>query len=148
MSEAAVRNAGETTIRVLSFDGKDETKFDEWYTKKLAIARKRGYREVLLSDELEIPSDSEIVAGVKVDGTVLSDEQKLNYKMNSLAYSDLVLDLSGTALITLKRLERTRWLRATRGWPSGTYWSVTSPEMRTVWSNGRPSCKLWSCPPK
>ena len=98
MSEAAARYAGEMTIRVLSFDGKDEAKFDEWYTKKLAIARKRGYREVLLSDELEIPSDSEIVAGAKEDGTVLSDEEKLNYKLNSLAYSDLVLDLSGTAL--------------------------------------------------
>ena len=32
MSEE-VKNSGETTIRVLSFDGADESKFDEWYTK-------------------------------------------------------------------------------------------------------------------
>ena len=97
MSEE-VKNSGETTIRVLSFDGADESKFDEWYTKKLAIARKRGYREVLLSDDLDIPSDKAMETGETEDGKKVTNEQKKAYKMNSAAYSDLVLDLSGTAL--------------------------------------------------
>lgn len=116
-----IKNASETTIRVLNFDGTDNDVFSEWWSKKQAIARRRGYRHVLLEDQPTMPTDTEMEDGKQADGTTLTKEQKELYKANAVAYSDMILDLSKTALhyaVTAKtdnvkegdaRLKKTMW---------------------------------------
>ena len=53
-------NTDERSIRVISFSGK-KTDWDMWEEKFLARARRRGFKQVLVTDPDTIPADLEVL---------------------------------------------------------------------------------------
>ena len=72
----------ETTIRILSFTGKDED-WNMWSKKFLATANRRGYKKILIGKELQ-PDPLED------DVDLSADELKLR-RLNEKAYNDMLL---------------------------------------------------------
>lgn len=86
----------EKAIRILTFDGQDKN-WNMWSKKFLARASYQGYKEVLVSDSIVVPSASEILSDAKD-----SDKQKLKLRVaNQKAYDALILAMSDETCFNL-----------------------------------------------
>ncbi len=77
----------ETSIRVITFDGK-KTTWPSWKEKFLARAKKKGYKDILTKKVVPVPETTTIA-----DNDAQRDEKLKARNANENAYADLILSI-------------------------------------------------------
>jgi hypothetical protein len=83
----------ESSIRTITYDGKDRGKYGEWAEKVLAAALMKGIWEMYTQDKRGVPTQAQYDAG----GTGLTTAKKENFERNQKAYAWLILCVSDDA---------------------------------------------------